>query len=737
MSLTEARLTESAGMRGLEAGANRVREDYVPPSLDEGFSDDFNRADGAVGSNWEDVGYGPAPPTVSGNKLIAGSPNTGNSNIVWVTATTGYAQFSQATFTMPTLTSTDYVGLMVRSNRVATAQGFYQMRQNLGGTTLEIRRYVDFGSGGTTVASATNVVTAGTPQLWRIEIDDNETVRCYVDGVLKITFDDSTAELHIPAHKYVGIVLRGTATADNWSGGDLARPSIVAFTTNGGPVTTVNKPAGGAVGDYYVILVMQDSLTSTPPVWTSPGFTQQGTLDGLNGSPANYLYCGVLTRPHDGSEGSTFTVSGVSGWPFFSCFLIRGSGPLTFTKGALANRDAGAPLTTPGVTVPTSPSLGLLSAKSYNGSATPFAATGWTNLTLGAYNSCSVLTAPLEAGATGGVVVTGDAAAGRLSTFLLAVSPTAAGPPTVPGAPVLSSATAGDTTVALVWTAPASGGSAITDYIIEQRIGAGSWTTVTDGTGTGTGYTVTGLTNGTAYDYRVSAVNAVGTGPVSNVLSATPAEPGSGFALVAATEGAGNASITTGTINTTGADLLVIQAGWLEDSGPVIADSKGNTWTKAVSGDLFARRSAIYYAWNPTVGSGHSFTVTNSPVGSVQVYAFSGAQTASDPLDQVDGDATYSTNVLQPGEVTPSTANQLVFTGFQLDIAPSAATVSPSSFTSPDGAGIGYGDVGVGGQYLGSFSAYQIQTTATAVNPTWTSSGGGWLTASIATFKSA
>jgi hypothetical protein len=93
---------------------------------------------------------------------------------------------------------------------------------------------------------------------------------------------------------------------------------------------------------------------------------------------------------------------------------------------------------------------------------------------------------------------------------------------TVPGAPVLVSLTTGDMQVIVDWSPPAStGGSPITDYLIEVYDGT-SWTTFNDGGSTAPRATVTPLTNGTTYRFRVTAVNAVGSGAVSNELSATP-----------------------------------------------------------------------------------------------------------------------------------------------------------------------------------------------------------------------
>lgn len=97
---------------------------------------------------------------------------------------------------------------------------------------------------------------------------------------------------------------------------------------------------------------------------------------------------------------------------------------------------------------------------------------------------------------------------------------------TVPGSPTgLAAVAVSPTQVNLFWTAPASdGGSAITGYKIEVKKGTGSFETLVANTaGTSTSYSHTGLTVGTTYYYRVSAINSIGTGTAGDA-SATPKE---------------------------------------------------------------------------------------------------------------------------------------------------------------------------------------------------------------------
>ncbi len=105
-----------------------------------------------------------------------------------------------------------------------------------------------------------------------------------------------------------------------------------------------------------------------------------------------------------------------------------------------------------------------------------------------------------------------------------APAPPAPPPPTpsAPSAPTGLSATAGNGTVSLSWAAPSSnGGPTVNGYNVYVSTTAGPRGTNVASLGA-TNYTAAGLQNGTTYYFEVTAVNAVGEGPASAQVAATP-----------------------------------------------------------------------------------------------------------------------------------------------------------------------------------------------------------------------
>ena len=90
--------------------------------------------------------------------------------------------------------------------------------------------------------------------------------------------------------------------------------------------------------------------------------------------------------------------------------------------------------------------------------------------------------------------------------------------PTVPDAPLSLAAAPGATgEIVLTWLAPLdNGGDAITGYNVCQADQQGGPYICSSTGSTLTVFTVSGLTSGNQYWFRVEAVNSVGTGPMSN-----------------------------------------------------------------------------------------------------------------------------------------------------------------------------------------------------------------------------
>jgi len=98
-------------------------------------------------------------------------------------------------------------------------------------------------------------------------------------------------------------------------------------------------------------------------------------------------------------------------------------------------------------------------------------------------------------------------------------------PVSVPLAPQGLQATAGDAQVTLTWQPPAAdGGSPIVGYRVHRGAAPGGLVLLV-AVGDVLGFTDTGLTNGVTYYYAVNALNAVGDGPRSAEIPATPAPP--------------------------------------------------------------------------------------------------------------------------------------------------------------------------------------------------------------------
>jgi len=213
----------------------------------------------------------------------------------------------------------------------------------------------------------------------------------------------------------------------------------------------------------------------------------------------------------------------------------------------------------------------------------------------------------------------------------------------------------------------------------------------------------------------------------------TPAAGGGAITLithVGAQSSNGGNSVTTGSVDTSGANLLVCAtiAGTSTPNTPT--DAKGNTWTGLTAyhptgGSVFVK---MWYSVPTTVGSGETFSFSQSSTFP-SIFCGAWSNSIASPFDVENGNGTTSSPV-QPGSITPSANNYLVVTSAYSNAATGAPTVSGGSVTLLDSAALS------GGNAYGGGLGYVVQTTATAVNPTWASTGSpSEMASGIASFK--
>lgn len=117
--------------------------------------------------------------------------------------------------------------------------------------------------------------------------------------------------------------------------------------------------------------------------------------------------------------------------------------------------------------------------------------------------------------------------------------------PIAPGAPVIGTATAGNTTATANWTAPTTG-SAVTSYTVKTYKASDNSLLFTDVVGNVLTFDRGGLTNGVGVYFKVDPTNIAGTGPQSAASNTvTPAAISTAF-ITSGVPGSGLRSDATG-----------------------------------------------------------------------------------------------------------------------------------------------------------------------------------------------
>ncbi len=300
--------------------------------------------------------------------------------------------------------------------------------------------------------------------------------------------------------------------------------TTLTFVTAG--TCTINADQAGN-GTYFAAPQVPQSFTVNPVVPGAPtiGTATAGagqatvafTAPGSNGGSAITAYTAT-------SNPGGFTSSGCTASPCTVTGLTNGAA-YTFTVTATNSAGTGAASGASNVVTPKGNqtiTFGNPGTQTF-GTTPTLSATASSGLTV-AFSSattgvCTVSGTTLTFVTAGLCTINADQAGNSAYNAAPQVPQSFNVNAVAPGAPTIGTATAGAGQATVAFTAPGSnGGSAITAYTATSNPGG-----FTSSGCTASPCTVTGLTNGTAYTFTVTATNSAGTGTASAVSnSVTP-----------------------------------------------------------------------------------------------------------------------------------------------------------------------------------------------------------------------
>jgi hypothetical protein len=302
----------------------------------------------------------------------------------------------------------------------------------------------------------------------------------------------------------------GTHTGSLWTstGTRLAQATFTSETATGWQIATFATPVNITAGTTYVV-----SYYAPLGHYAASGFgnatVDNGPLHSMNNNVSSngvYAYGLASSFPNKSYNASNYWVD--------ILFAVPAPGQPTGVSAAAAGKSSATVSWTAPSTGGT-PDRYVVTAyagtdpqvtKTVTGTPLP-ASTTVTGLTTGTAYTFKVAARNINGSGP-------ESAASNAVTPLTDLAPAA--PTNVNAAPATSSAR-------VSWTAPGSdGGTPVTGYTITPFVGATAQPSTT-AAASATSATVTGLTNGTAYTFKVKATNAVGDSPQSAASnSATP-----------------------------------------------------------------------------------------------------------------------------------------------------------------------------------------------------------------------
>ena len=243
-------------------------------------------------------------------------------------------------------------------------------------------------------------------------------------------------------------------------------------------------------------------------------------------------------------------------------------------------------------------------------------------------------------------------------------------------------AVAGGLQATVSWTAPASdGGSPITSYVVTPYIGTTAQTSTTV-PAPETSTTVTGLSSGTSYTFKVAAVNVIGPGPQSAASNSVTPTNLSVDQLVTTHQASAAGSISSPAFSTQAPGELLLA--FISSDGPSTGAQSisgvtggGLTWGLRSRTNTQAGTAEIWQANATGVLSNVTVTATRSSgsyVGSITVAAISGADQV---VDGATAGASAATGAPSVSLTSTRAGSQVWGVGDDWDAA-AARTVGPN-----------------------------------------------------------